>query len=431
MANPTDFYSDVNQQTLYTIDRLVGLPQFAKQAEARPDKTLTSDVFADMRRKKFPCHTKAATWLANAYFQLAKSSYTKDECLHIQDRITKFAEHWRISSLVKDFTETWTKISSFQAPSNVPDEQYALIYKSGDTVVKRMPMPNPASVKMAAEYLYANRHQYTYPMRKFAARRILSRMIDFDEAAAKGTLEKSASVFGVQLNLDTQEYLERAAGLGINHPVHVATKIAERCMLIKRSFKELGVKLAEISLAMAEKDPVDVTPEELQKLAEIIDGVDRETGLCRFYKTSELQMPEEFLFDILEKEAAAAAEEHVKLTTGGVYPMAYLATLPMEKISAVMGDEFAQAVKDSDGSFDMDKFAELAPTLPRDEAVLLEKAIKESYADVFSKEAASPKAGHLTWSKEETEEFLKKNSDGKVETRDFSLATKLKHPQSV
>jgi hypothetical protein len=113
-------------------------------------------------------------------------------------------------------------------------------------------------------------------------------------------------------------------------------------------------------------------------LAGVIDAVDRETGLYRYYREGSLDTPEEMLFDILEKDASDLRADYISLTTGNAYPMSQLVKLPMAKIAAVLGDDFVEAVADDEGtSIDMRKFAQIAPTLPRNDAVLLEKAIDE------------------------------------------------------
>jgi hypothetical protein len=96
-------------------------------------------------------------------------------------------------------------------------------------------------------------------------------------------------------------------------------------------------------------------------------------------------MPEEFCFNIQQKEAEAFLGAHVQLTTGMTYPLTQLKKLPLSKLARSMGKDFAEAISEN-GKLNWDKFAEIAPTLPRDDARLLEKLIKAA-AESASEEA--------------------------------------------
>jgi len=357
----TDFYDDVNQQTLYALDKLTGVPDFVKSASIETKDELgrlPAHVFADPQHRKFPVHTKAACWLANAYFKRSSSSYSNEEKRFIQDRITKAAKFWNISSQVDEFDRQWDRLHVFHAPKDLPDDQYALIYKTANHTIRKFPMPNAACVKLAGEALYADRHRYTYPMRKFAAKRILR-------------AQKEAKV---EFDHDTTEFLSRASGEGSAIPLDVATKLAQRAIMIKHQYPDLAMKLAEISEAIENEKYLPAN--KLEKLAGLIDSVDQNTGLYRYYYEG-VPMPEEFCFNIQEKEAQAFLDAHVELTTGAAYPISQLKKLPLAKIAEVMGQEFADAVS-VNGNVDWDKFAEVAPTLPRDDAKLLESLIKNA-----------------------------------------------------
>jgi hypothetical protein len=188
MDQPTDFYDDENRRQLYAFDHLVGLPDFVKTAEAEPKEAmakLPTNAFADPAHRKFPCHTKAATFLSNAYFQASKTGYQKADADAIQDRLTKFAAFWQIKNVCGTFNAAWTKMAS-SGRQDLPDTDYALVYEVDGHKVRRMSMPNALSVKMAGEYLFANRFRYPYAWRKQAARKILSKALEWDKKAEAG-----------------------------------------------------------------------------------------------------------------------------------------------------------------------------------------------------------------------------------------------------
>lgn len=421
----TDFYDDLNLQQLYAFEHLTGVPEFVKSASPDPTSiaALPSEAFADPAHRKFPCHTKAATWLANAYFQHSKGFYSANETRQIESRLKKHAGYWKIANLLDQFNTKWEKMAAFNEPKELPNDQYALVFKLGEQTIRRMPMPTPASVKAAAEYLFANRQQYTYPMRKMAARRILKKAIEFDDMYKKGELESAAP--STRFSPETQNYLERAAGFGMTHPALVAEKIAQRVLMVRAKQPEIGAKLAELSLELADRE--STTPEELSKLAEVIDAVDRDTGLYGYYHQG-VDMPEEFLFDVLEKDAADVLDSQVVLTTGNTYPLGLLMQLPVEKIAEVMGNDFIDAVSTA-GSLDANKVAEIVPTLPRTDAVLLERAIEAFALEPIEKGARAARAADLTFGLDETLNVMKEK--GNARTGDFSIAVQLNHPQKV
>lgn len=361
----TDFYDDDNQQTLCALEKLTGVPDFVKSASTEAKEELgklPARVFADPQHRKFPVHTKAATWLAHAYFKHAAPHYSTEERRCIQQRIDKAAGFWKISKQLTDFDNQWERLHTFHAPRNLPNEQYALIYKSAGYEIRKFPMPNPASVKLAGEHLFADRHRYTYPMRKFAARRIL----------------KAQKKADVQFQPETSEFLNRASGEGGAFPLDISTKLAQRAIMVKKQHPDLAMKLAEIAESIENES--HLSNDRLDKLAGLVDSVDQHTGLYKYYYEG-VPMPEEFIFNIQEKEAQAFLDSNVMLTTGKAYKLAELKGLQLEKLAEVVGKEFSDAIMDKSGQVDWAKFAEIAPTLPRGDARLLESLLKEAVKD--------------------------------------------------
>lgn len=412
-----DFYDDRNQQQLYALEQLCPLPSFVKTAELDFEvaESLASDAFGDLRRRKFPCHTKAATWLANAYFQQARPSYSKKDQEFVQGRISKFASHWAISGLVNQFNHNWEKIAAFDQVE-LPDDQYGLVATTEDGAkLRRFPMPNMLSVKFAAERLFADRFKYPYAMRKTAARNILRRAIAFDDMAKSGELKQASPM---PIEAMAQEYLERAAGFGATHPLRAAEKIAQRVVMLKRTHLDHAEKLAELAVAVREMPTI--TCESLEKIAGLIDAVDRETGLDAQYHMG-VDLPEEMFFPVLEKEAEDVLSSYITLTTGKSYPIGMILDIPLEKISSVLGNDFMEAVAGDDFvSIDPVKFAEALPTLPRGDAVLLERAIEESLKEPLSKAARAGKMSNSLFTKDEMIQQMKQ-AGKKVYDEDFTM----------
>lgn len=385
MGSPKDFHDDVSQRLLYSLEHLYGLPAFVKEAaveEKDEVSRIPSSSFADPRKRKFPCHTKAATWLANAYFQHSKDAYSKEEASLIQDRIIKAAEYWSIRSIVKTFNKNHTKLASFEG-HELEDKDFALVAQFGDEKIRRFPIPNAPSVKAAGEYLYAHRFEYPYPWRKAAAKRILAKAIEFDEAFERG--EKVANQI-LRFEPDTFDYLQRAAGIGMTHPQWAAEKIAQRVYMLPDRLRPYQIKLAE--LAVEFRKMTRGSHQQMAKLAEVLDLIDRETGICKNYHEG-VEMPEEVCFTMLKKEAEDILDSHITLQTGGTYPVGLLATLPLEKVASVLGEDFLEHIKTPDGDMDIAKFAEILPTLPRPDAKLIERVLEESMKEPLNKAAGA------------------------------------------
>jgi hypothetical protein len=429
MSEPIDFLSDSNQQQMYMLDRLYGLPEFVKNAAFESTDALTGlpdSSFADPRRRKFPCHTKAATWLANAYFQQSRGAYPKDEATFVQGRITKYASHWKIQSLVNAFNTVHAKLASANSP-DLQDKDYALVAVTEDgQKVRRMPINNPVNIKHAGEFLYANREKYPYSWRKTAARNILKAASEWGHKAAENDISAQSELMFTRFNDDTADYLERASGFGITHPRRAAEKIASRVMMLGSNHKDIQTKLAHIATTL--KDMDIVKPEQLQKLAEIVDRVDIQTGLNHHY-TDGVDMPEDIFFSVLEKEAAMADLQHVVLTTGTVIDLMDLAGLPLNKVAEIMGDEFKEAVQSESGMYvDLEKFAEVIPTLPRCDAVLLEKALKDVSEEREANHGIKQAFNLDLLTKEAITDYLKKKGHNVFET-DYQLNVRMETNQ--
>lgn len=393
MLKPLDVYDDVNFQAMYAIDKLVGgLPNFVKNAAVADHddiKNLPPETFGDVVRRKFPCHTKQATFLSNAYFQQSRDKYPTKEASHVQARIDDYAKFWQISSLTNQFNKHWTKISSFNADDgSLPDSDFALVAEFDGHKIRRFPMPNLLGIKMAAESLYANRFMYPYPWRKEAAIRILARA----EKADKEALEKKAFTLNnpaLRINDEAHQYLQRATGLGMTHPQVAAEKVAQRWLMIKNVAAHVGYaeKLAELVQVLHTMAPQDMNTQTLEKCASLIDIIDQETGIAKHYADG-VDMPEEMFFDMLSKEAEAILDQMVTLQTGSTYPIGLFASLPLEKIAAVMGKDFSDAVTDLNGQIDPVQFADIAATLPALDACVMERAIKCAVEEAHTKMAS-------------------------------------------
>lgn len=353
-------------------------PDFVKSAgqEQIAGTDLPPAAFADPRGRSFPCHTAAATWVSAAFFHGGqKAAMRKKAAEAVERRIDEAAEFHGISGYVAAVKEAADR-DGRRTVDDLPDSDFALVWDYGNGVKERhLPVRNEGEVKAAAEYVSRHRADLRAADRRQIAGKVL------DKAAALG------------VDVEDQVGLRAAAGRGATSPEHAAEVVFKRAQAVKRlgrgSAESLGVseQLAKIAAACLENGYVATTPSELHKLADVIDGVDRE---YRLRNLSDLP-PVDSLFSLTEKVARDVMAGHVALTTGTVYTKDAVSRVPLEALVDVLGEEFARAVSDDGLWVDREKMARVAATLPRGDAALLDKLLESLGAEsVVSKTASAP-----------------------------------------
>ncbi len=340
----------------------MNLPEFVKSAQlfdAERVATLPQHVFADPIGRKFPCHTKAATWLAQLYFLEGRHLYPTKQAAQIQGRISNAANWWGIGGQTKQAAQAW-ETQQVAVEGDLPDDAYALVVDHDGHKLRQWPITNQANVKAAAATLYRFRSKFPYDWRMAASRRILA---------------KAAQLQVTDIEEPVHEYLTKAAGRGSATPQLAGEAIARRMLMIPD--KEQAVKVAAAKLAKAVAAIKGIPdPDAMVKLARIVDRLDREQGFYCYYDEAGLDMPEEIFFCLTEKKAQAFRNGHVSLQTGTIIPLEALTTLNLSKVSDTLGDDFVKAVTAADSlDVDIEKFARVAATLPRSDAQLLERAL--------------------------------------------------------
>jgi hypothetical protein len=361
MFKVADACDDSNYQQLHKFSKLIGLPDFVKSAApVTPEavKSAPNVVFGDPVRRKFPCNTKAATWLAQLHFLEARHLYPTGEAGRVQGRITKAAAYWHITDDVKTAAAKWAEKQS-AAPSDLSDADYALVVDYEGETRRHLPISNAVNVKAAAAHLYSKRAEYPYDWRRIAARKIL---------------HKAAELEVTDLDDTTSEYLSKAAGFGSTMPKVAAEHIGKRMLMLPESEKDLKEMTAKLAVAVNGMNGIP-KPEEMIKLSRIIDRLDREQGFTKYYDSG-VDTPEELFFGLTEKKASALRDGHFTLTTGTLVPYAALERIPLAKVAQALGDDFVQRITAGNSlDIDLEKFGQLAATLPRGDASILEKAL--------------------------------------------------------
>jgi hypothetical protein len=373
MSSPrADGSGDRNGQLLAQLASDYDFPDFVKQANLQhslyPER-IPPAYYADPLRKQFPCHTAAATWLSALYFEQKRASFTPRDQVQIVRRLDDFARYFQIKHAVDQMRQRAAQLQK-RAAEELPDSVYAFVWVSPQTGKKerRLPLRDANEVKLASEWLWQYRQALPFAQRHAVARRIW-------EAAQRtgASLDKQA------------EWIEQLCGRGVGDPTQMAQAIRQRALLVRNPpLSRHLVKMAET----VEHLPAEaMEPNTLLKLAETLDQIDRSAKLQTGYGDV-LQAPEQVVFSVTLTKMADCAEL-VALTSGNTYRPDDLTKVDTKALRDLFGGEFIQRVSNKLGQLDTDKLAEEVRTLPRPDAEMLEKLLREAGVQPVAQKAAS------------------------------------------
>ena len=363
MLKLADWVDDKNDAILHEIFNTYKIPEFVKQADAPntiDTSGLPSHLFADPLSRKFPVHTKTASLWSNIYFNHLKatgeipSNETTDG---IAANLEKAAGYWSLTGVLGALVK---EINSKQASMGqvLEDSDFAIVDTSSDPPTRLFPVPNDNSVKVAATYLQDNFVQFPMGWRQKAAEFILT---------------KSAE-YGVELETEQAEFLSKVAGHGESTGKEVFHQLDLRRHMVGRN-SELGKSLYKRAKTILLNKP---TQEVLAKTAELMETVDRDSGLEDKY-FSLLQPPELACFGHTVNELQIKQAEFVELTNGSIYKKEDFQKLAVADIAAGIDPETAAACAGPMNEIDPNQAAQVLSTLPRDHASRLDRVMKAKH----------------------------------------------------
>jgi len=185
---------------------------------------------------------------------------------------------------------------------------------------------------------------------------------------AVGICKKAAT-----LNVDVPDFVSREAGQGLPVRSVLMDELLMRAEMTKDA--EASILLANVNEIVASAGPGELLPV-LDKIAEIVDSVDRLNGFTRLYG-SKLLPPADFIFVLSEKEAEGFVDDSLLLSKH-TFSLKKLATLEPE-VFAILGDDLVEELTGADAKLDATKLAVLLPTLPQPEKVLLEQHLANTF----------------------------------------------------
>jgi hypothetical protein len=358
ILDPTD--DSQSRVELVKLARQYEFPKFVKEANldiTMAPTQIAVTAYADPVRRKFACHTPAATWLSSVYFHEKAAEYHSKDRERIQSRLEKFADYFAIRSA---YDAVVKRAAELRGSNELPDSSYAYVWSpsNGGPKERYYPLDTPPNIKAAAEWLERERDAIPFHDRNVIANKIL------EKAASKGAA----------LGEDLTEFVEKQAGRGIPDPPELYEMLERRAALARNAqHREAITKLA----ASVKSTPrVALQPRELIKLATTVDMIDHAIGLKGKY-TALLPRPEEVIFKVSFTKAASDHATLCPLQSGSVFSKEQFGKLARSDVEGLFGSEFAAEVC-TGLDVDPEKFAEVASTLPLPDATLLEALLSES-----------------------------------------------------
>lgn len=350
-----DQVTDNSRRTLLAIADEHPLPEYVGQVELLEKEAadqLEDNLFADSARRQFPLDSPGNIWLSAAYFARGRDQLRPNTAAFVEGRIKTAA---KIHGIAEDVEPFFTEVKTAELLPEDDDNNYALVTKdaSGAVLDRRYPMFDERGVKLATDYFKLNRGRYPLGIR----RRI-----------AVGICKKAAA-----LSIDVPDFVSREAGQGLPVRSVLMDELLMRAKLTKDA--ESAVLLANVNELVASAKPGELLPV-LDKIAEVVDSVDRLNGFTRLYG-SKLLSPADFIFVLNEKEAEGFVDDSLLLSKH-TFSLKKLATLNPE-VFAVLGDDLVEALLGEDAKLDATKLAVLLPTLPQPEKVLLEQHLANTF----------------------------------------------------
>lgn len=350
--------ADKNRAELVNLARSYAFPDFVLAADLDatmnpPQVALTA--FGDPVRGKFACHTPAATWLSALYLLEKNASYSPDEQRWVLGRMARFADYFRIRP---QYDNLLKQAALQHKRGQLPDSAFAYVWQDETGKTERFyPLTDALATKTAADWLFANRDRMPFSVRHVVGKKI----------------HKAACQFGANLGEALTQFIERQAGRGVPDPPQLYRMLQERSQLAKTA--EMRERLSDLTASVRGVPHIVLQGPQLVKLADTLDAVDQALGLIGRY-TDAIPRPEDIVFGVTFTKAAAEHEKMCVLQTGNGYNHDQLSKIARADLEQLFGDDFAREVCTG---LDVDavKLANVAHTLPRGDAELLESLLTE------------------------------------------------------
>ena len=369
---------DSNGSELYQIIQQYGAPDYVKQADAqelRGSDSLPVVAYADLVRRFFPLHTKAAVWSSFAFFMKHAGAYKKDDAELVATRILSAAKRMNILDDISVLKQAYTAKQPAGC-EDLSDDDFAVIdVDERGNKQRHMPMRNSLETKRAAEFLAEHRYKLGYLQRRAIADRILQK----------------AAEFGVNLQ-EHKDFITKQAGYGACTAKTAVNVIKERVTAsckVPGPFNKLQTEMAKLA-EVFEKHPEQLHEPGIRvRLAENIENFDKAAGIYSLVVQGKLEPVEDALFGITGEKVAAIQQEHTSTVTGNVYRLSDIEQIKVAALDEVLGSDIAKALTIDGIHICGEKAAEVIPTLPRSEAAAFDQVMTQAGFIPVEKKAVS------------------------------------------
>lgn len=357
-----DQSADTSGADLHRFSKLYEFPDFVKSASLentlRP-QGISRTAYADPRSKQFPCHTKAATWVSSLYFENRRNECHPKTAEMISSRLDHYADFWGIRNDLDDLRKKHSELCK-NSEEALPDSAFAYVWEGDDGYkVRKCPMRNAVETQKAAAYLYKYRGVFPYIVRHDMAERIV----------------KKANHFGADLH-EFQTFLDKQNGRGVCRVEKVADMIRKRSLLTKNP--DAKDRLMKLASTVEESPKAVFSPDRMIELCATLDDMDRRVlKLSQSSYSPSIPRPEDVIFEATFKEARAEMDSLCSLTNGSTYDKHDFSKVALDDLRDLFGEDFVEEVR-SGLSVDPEKMAEVARTLPRNEADILDSVLSSN-----------------------------------------------------
>ena len=325
-------YGDPSGVLFAEIMREVDIPEFVKEASADADNLneLPSTSFGDPAKRLYPLATAADAWLSREYFRKRAGSMDPGRRGLVKHYIDKAVKFWDLPS------PTLRKKAA--APAHT-------IRTNSVTVT----LKSPGHYKEAADKLMELRSSLPYEDRR---------------AFARGLLTTPAEL-AVKLDPATNDYIEKAAGLGASTVPTMFKAALSRVAQLRGSYPELSNALTKVAHEAVKVGP---TPKVMEKVASALDLADKASGANQWYGKG-WNTPEESVYVVLRKQAEAVVIDSVRLMNGKTV---HASELRAKKDQV---DDFFENFIGEIPYDDADQMIQFVKTIPRTDADALVRSL--------------------------------------------------------
>lgn len=319
-----DFYQDFGHNFIKLFkDKEV--PSFVKEAEMLEPETLDSlpsSAFACVETKSLPINDAANTYVSAAYYYGANSKNAS-----VEERILKAAELFEILDDVKNLSE----LANDEKQGEEGEGWEISINTENGT--KSFSGKNPTSLKKFAEFYVSD----------------LFNKLNFKEKVE--CAQKIAEVFS-QNSLEVPERILQVSGQYLPNVEKLAEQVRARAVRVFEDDKKAQLcQMANDLLHSEEKNLKG-----MHKIAEILDTIDKQNYLTRFYGKS--------ILDPFESVFNTPKEEAVKLATvvsigDKDYSFEELQDIPTDVLKLALSSASCEKIGLSDNTYNPSKLAEL------------------------------------------------------------------------